>query len=102
MDIHGNTSGGIALVEELLIVDAIELAGTPGDGSLDVVLGYRVVLRLLDRGCQRCVGGGIAATAASSGLDGPYQLCKTLAAGGILAALAVFDVRPLRMTRHQA
>src|SRR3954454_3266525 len=53
---HGHAAGPVALVDDRLVGGAVGAAGAALDGALDVVLGHRVVARLLDRAGERRVG----------------------------------------------
>ena len=80
LDEHGHAVGGVALVGDLLVGDALELAGAPLDGPLDRVERHRGVAGLLVHGAQRRVHVGVAAALARRHLDLADQLGEELPA----------------------
>ena len=74
--------------------------GPLGDRALDVVLGHRGVLRLLDRKRQGGVAVGVAAALLGRDRDRPGELREELAAAGVDDRLLVLDPCPLGMTGH--
>lgn len=102
MDVYRNAAGGIPLVPNLIVDNAFFSPGTTGDRPLNVVLGDRVVFRLLDGGCQRVVGGEVATALARRGLNGSDKLGEELAARSVLSPFAVLDIRPFGMPGNLA
>src|SRR5690606_31805767 len=92
----------VALVPDLLVDGAFDRPDPALDGALDVVVGHRGGLGLLDGGGECRVEVGITAAFAGGDLDPLRQLGEQLAAGRVLAALAVFDVCPFGMSGHAA
>ena len=91
----------VALVEDRLQRLGVgALAGALGDGALDVVLGHRGVLGLLDGQPERRVALGVAAALLGGHRDGARELGEELAAARVDDRLLVLDPRPLGMTGH--
>src|SRR5206468_2867144 len=92
-----------ALVGDRLVVGATGLEpGATLDGPVDVVVGDRGLLRLLDGVVERRVAGRVTAARASRDLDVLDQLGEELAALGVDAGLLVLRRRPLGMPAHAA
>jgi hypothetical protein len=91
----------VALVEDGLQRLGIgALAGALGDGALDVVLGHRGVLGLLDGEPERRVALRVASALLGGHRDGARELGEELAAACVDDRLLVLDPRPLGMTCH--
>ena len=90
----------VALVADLLVVHAVEAARAALDRALDVVLGHVVLVRLVDGEPQPRIHVRIAAAHARGDGDFLDEAGEDLAALGVLAALAVLDVRPLAVACH--
>src|SRR6185312_4046252 len=100
-DQHRDTVGSVALVGDALVVGAAcLLAGATLAGSLDVVVGDRVFLRLLNGVVQRRVAAGITATDARGHLDVLDQSSEGLAAAGVDHSPLVLGGGPLGMAAH--
>ena len=94
--------GPVALVGDRQIVDAAGLcAGTAFDRTVDVVIGDRGLLGLLDRIPERRVPVGITAADPRRHLDVLDQLGEQLAALGVLGRLLVLGGSPLGMAAHR-
>src|SRR5205823_1457718 len=76
------------------------LAGAALDRPVDVVVGYRVLLGLLDRVVQGRVAGRVAAADTGGHLDVLDQAGEELAALGVDDRLLVLGSRPLRVAGH--
>src|SRR3954451_7522773 len=101
LDQHRDTAGGIALVGDRLVVGAAGLqAGAALDRPVDVVVGHRGLLRLLDGVVERRVARRVTAAGARRDLDVLDQLGEELAALGVDARLLVLRRRPLGMAAH--
>src|SRR5262249_31868943 len=93
--------GSVALVGDGLVVGATGLlACATLAGPLDVVVGHRVLLGLLDGVVQRGVTAGVAATDARGHLDVLDQSSEVLAAAGVDNGLLVLGGSPLGMAAH--
>src|SRR5215467_2670499 len=77
-------------------------AGAALDGTVDVVVGYRTLLRLLDGVVEGRVAGRVTATGARGDLDVLDQLGEHLAALGVDDRLLVLGGRPFGVARHHA
>src|SRR6266404_912137 len=93
--------GAVALVVDLLVVDALELARPLLDRALDVVARHARGLRRRDGGAQ--AGIGVDVTAPHTRGDGDLldHLGEDLAALGVLGRLLVLDRAPLRVAGHE-
>src|SRR6185312_3800454 len=92
---------GIALVGHVLVGGPATLqAGAAADRAVDVVIGDRALLRLLDRVVQGGVAGRVGPPGASRHLDVLDQLGEKLATPGVHERLLVLGRRPLRMATH--
>ncbi|GMA33860.1 hypothetical protein GCM10025876_00640 [Demequina litorisediminis] len=70
LDQHGHAVGSVALVHDGFVLRATGLqARATLDGAVDVVVGDRRLLRLLDRVKQRGVSGGVSTTRAGRDFD---------------------------------
>src|SRR6185369_8760450 len=93
----------VALVDDgLQRVGVAALAGALGDRSLDVVLGHRGVLGLLDGELERRVAVGVSPALLGGHRDRPRELREQLAAAGVDDRLLVLDPGPLGMPSHLA
>src|SRR4051794_8352044 len=103
LDEDGDAAGGVALVGDALVVDAAGLGAGPSlDRAVDVVVGHRALLRLLDGVEQRRVAGGVPTAGAGRDLDVLDQLGEELAALGVDAGLLVLRRRPLGVAAHKS
>ena len=100
VDQQGYATGGVALVSDLFIVDAVKPAGGPLDRLLNGLERDRRVTRLLKHGAQRRVHLGVWPTLAGSHLDLADELGEDLRPLGVGRALFVLDGRPFGMARH--
>src|SRR3954471_14220161 len=101
LDEQRDAARPIALVEDgLERVGVRALAGALGDRALDVVLGHRGVLGLLDRQAERGVALGVAAALLRRDGDRARELREQLSAAGVDDRLLVLDPRPFRVTGH--
>ncbi len=100
LDHQRHPGRSVALVDDLFIVDAFELAGPPLDRSLDRVERYRVVSRLLEHRAQRRIGLRVTSTLAGGNLDLFDQLGEQLSPLGVSGTLLVLDRCPFGVTRH--
>ena len=92
--------GGVALIGDRLVVNALQLASPPLDGPLDGVQRHRSVTGLLEHGAQGGIGVGIAAALTGRHLDLLDELGEELPPLGVSSTLLVLDGRPLGMTGH--
>ena len=100
-DEQRDAARAVALVEDgLQRLGVGALAGALGDRALDVVLGHRGVLGLLDGEPERRVGVGVPAPVLGGHRDGARELREELAAARVDDRLLVLDPRPLGMTGH--
>src|SRR5215218_5388776 len=103
LDEDGDTAGGVALVGDRLVVDATGLeTGTALHRAVDVVVGHRALLRLLDGVEQRRVARRVTAAGARRDLDVLDQLGEELATLGVDAGLLVLRRRPLGVAAHES
>ena len=100
IDHDRDAAGPVSLVEDFLVVVALESARTALDRARDIVLGHALPLGLVDRQSQARIRVGIAAARARRYRDLTNQFRKQLAAFLILSALAVLDIGPFTMTCH--
>ncbi len=100
VDDDRRAADAVALVADLLVGDAFEVAGRLVDVLLDRVGRHVRALGLLDREAQPRIHRQVAAAVARGDHDLADQPGPDLAALLVLAALAVLDVRPLGMTGH--
>jgi hypothetical protein len=100
-DQQRDAARAVALVEDgLQRVGVSSLARPLGDGALDVVLGHRGVLGLLDGEREGRVALGVPSPVLGGHRDGARELREELAAARVDDRLLVFDPRPLGMTGH--
>ena len=94
VDDEGDAAGAVALVSDLFVADAFELAGSALDGAFDVVGGHVLSFGGGDGAAQAGVAVGIAA--AGFGGDGDFldEAGKDFAAFGVCGALFMLDCRP--------
>jgi hypothetical protein len=95
IDHHGDASGAVALVSDLVVGDALLLAGAAPDGALDGLVGHVRAFGVGDGLAQARVGVGVAAARAGRDLDLLDELREELAALGVERALLVFNGVPL-------
>ena len=101
LDEQRHAARAVALVEDRLQRLGVGArAGALGDGALDVVLGHRGVLGLLDGEAERRVAVGVASALLGGDGDRARELGEELAAAGVDDRLLVLDPRPLGMTCH--
>src|SRR5262249_40926712 len=74
--------------------------GAALDGPLDVVVGHRALLGLLDGVVQRRVAGRVTAAVAGGNLNVLDQLGEHLAAFGVQGGLLVLGRRPFTVAAH--
>jgi len=98
LDEDRRTPGPVALVDDLLVVHALQFAGALLDAALDVVLGHVFGPGRQDRRPEPGVAQLVAAAHAGGHRDLLDQLGENLAALGIVGALLVLDARPLIVT----
>ena len=100
LDEEERATGARALVDDLLVGRALELARAALDGALDRVAGHRLALGVADGLAEAWVAAGI--TAAHAGGDGDLldKLREELPALGVEGALLVLDGGPLGMAAH--
>src|SRR5919112_4748339 len=102
LDEDGDPAGRVALVGDGLVVHAAGLGARPAlDRAVDVVVGHRRLLRLLDGVEQRRVAGGVTAARAGRDLDVLDELGEELAALGVDRGLLVLRRRPLGVAAHE-
>ncbi|MCY1248570.1 hypothetical protein D9M72_620150 [compost metagenome] len=100
VDHHGSAVGAIAFVADFLVVGAVGPARAARNGALDVVFGHIGGGGFVPGQAQARVGVRVGSARARSDGDYTNDFCPELAAFGILATLAVLDIRPLTMTGH--
>src|SRR5690606_18942377 len=93
VDDHRHAAGRVALVADLLVLHALQLAGRLLDRALDHVLGHVDRQALVDRGAQARVAAGVAAAGAGGDADLADDLGENLAALRVGGVLACFDGR---------
>ena len=101
LDEHRDAGGAVALVHDRLVLRAAGLrAGAALDRAVDVVVGDRRLLGLLDGVVERRVAGDVTAAHPGRDLDVLDQLGEHLAALGVDDGLLVLRGRPLGVARH--
>ena len=101
-DEHCHTIGAVALVHDGLPVGATGfLAGAALAGALDVVVGHRGLLGLLDGVPQRRVAVRVTTAGTGRDLDVLDQLGEFLATARILDGLLMLGGSPLGMAAHR-
>src|SRR5262249_50274677 len=91
-----------ALVDDLFVLLAVaELTGPPLDRPLDVLVGNREALRLLDGAGEGHVAFDAAAALASRDLDRAQELRVHVGALRVGRFLLPFDRRPLGVAGHR-
>src|SRR6202000_3148526 len=101
LDQDRDPAGGIALVGDVLVGGAAGLlAGPAPDGPVDVVVGDRALLGLLDGVVQRRVVRRVTAAGPGRYFDVLDQLGEKLAALGVDHCLLVLSGRPLGVAAH--
>ena len=101
LDQQRDAVGAVALVHDRLVVGAAGLgAGAALDRAVDVVVGDRGLLGLLDGVVERRVAGRVAAARARRDLDVLDQLGEQLAAPGVDDGLLVLGGRPFGVAGH--
>ncbi len=101
LDQDRGAAGAVALVDDPLDRGRVgALAGAAVDRPLDVVLGHRVLLRLVDRERQRRIALGVAAALTRGDADRPRELREQLSPLRVGRSLLVLDRRPFRMAGH--
>ena len=103
LDEQRDAAGRVGLVHDVLDRGGVGArAGPLRDRALDVVLGHRRVLGLLDGELQRRVALELAPAVARGGRDRPRELREELAAPRVDDRLLVLDRRPLGVAGHLA
>ena len=92
--------GTVALVCDLAVVDALELARSLLDCALDVLLRHRRGFRRFDRGAKSRITGGIAAAELRGHRDFANQLGEMRAALRVGRGLVMLDLLPFAMAGH--
>src|SRR5207237_8577314 len=90
LDQDRHAAGRVALVRDLLVLRALDLAGAPLDRPLDVVARNRALPGLLDRGGEGHVAVDASAALPSRDLDGakePGEVGRPARVGGLLLLL---------------
>src|SRR5450759_764473 len=90
----------VALVAELLVLDATLLAGAALDGAVDVVGGHVDLAGLLDGEAETEVGGGVSPALLGRDRDLSRHLGEDGALLGVGGRLLVLDRRPLGVSGH--
>ena len=102
LDQERHAVGPVALVHDRGVVRAAGLGAGPAlDGPVDVVVGDRGLLGLLDGVVERRVARDVTAAHPGGDLDVLDQLGEHLAAPGVDDGLLVLGRRPLGVARHQ-
>ena len=99
-DQYRDTTGPVALVHDLCVMDALELTCPLLDRPLDVVLGHRPGLGRIDRGSEPRIVVGVAAGQLRGHRDLAYELGELRASLGVGRSLVVLDLLPLGMAGH--
>ena len=103
LDEQRDAVGAVALVHDRLVVRAAGLGARAAlDRAVDVVVGDRGLLGLLDRVVERRVAGRVTAAHPGRDLDVLDQLGEHLAAPGVDDRLLVLGGRPLGVAGHDA
>src|ERR1700754_3313546 len=94
VDDDGDATGAVALVGDLLVGDAFELAGSALNGALDIFRRHVFGLGRGDGSAQ--AGISVSVASAELGGDGDFldQAGEDLSALGVEGALLVLDCRP--------
>jgi len=100
LDKEGDTPRSIALVGDLLVVYALELAGTFLDGPFDVFLGHVLVPGLGYGASEPGVCRRVTPTEPGRHDDLLDDLREGLPALGVLRPFLVLDGAPFRMAGH--
>ncbi len=102
LDEHRDPVRAVPLVQDRLVLGRPGLGARAAlDGAVDVVVGDRTLLRLLDGVVQRRVAGRIAAAGAGGHLDVLDQLGEHLAALGVDDGLLVLRRGPFGVAGHR-
>src|SRR3954470_4636713 len=102
LDQHRDAVRAVALVHDRLILGAAGLGtGAALDGAVDVVVGHRTLLRLLDGVVERRVASRVAAAGARRDLDVLDELGEHLAALGVDDRLLVLRRGPFGVAGHR-
>src|SRR5690606_19958985 len=100
VDHHRDAARAVALVADLLVGRAFEVAGAALDRAVHVVLGHALRLRLVDGEAQPGIRCGIASAGARGDRDLADQPREDLTAFRVLSALSELDIGPLAVTGH--
>ena len=100
LDQDRGAAGAVALVDDLLVGDALELARAALDRLVDVVGRHRRLLRRQDGGAEARVRVDDAAADLGGHRDFLDQLREEAAALGVGGALLVLDRAPLAVSGH--
>src|SRR5690606_422808 len=103
LDEHRHAVGAVALVHDRVVLRPAGFgAGATLDRAVDVVVGDRGLLRLLDGVVERRVAGRVTAAHPGRDLDVLDELGEELAAASVDHGLLVLRGRPLGMSGHAA
>src|SRR5439155_4817858 len=101
VDHYGHAAWGVALVRDLLVRLAGQLAGALLHRALDVVLRHVDFFGGLDRRLEPHVALGVAAAVLGGDRDLAEDLREELAALDVGLALLALDLRPPGVPRHR-
>ena len=101
LDEDGDAAGAVALVDDLLVLDALAAAGCLLDGALDRVERHVGRTRLLDREPEPEVAVRIAAAGPGRERDLAPHLREDGAALDVVDALLALDLGPFGVTGHR-
>ena len=102
LDEDRDAAGAVALVDDLLVLDALAAAGRLLDGALDRVERHVGRAGLLDREPEAEVAVGIAAAGPGRERDLAPHLGEDGAALDVVDALVALDLGPFGVTGHRA
>ena len=100
LDHERDAAGSVALVHDLTVLDAFELAGALLDRALDVVLGHRRRPRVLDRSAEARVAVRVTAALLGGDRDLADELREMRAALRVGRGFVVLDLLPLAVAGH--
>jgi hypothetical protein len=102
LDQEQGAAGAGALVQHLFIAHALDLAGTPLDGAIDLVTRHLQRLGAGNRFSEPRIAARIAAPHAGSDRDLSRQAREDLAASSVYRALFPLDRCPFRVATHRS